>query len=1093
MWRALLAAVAASGGLPLARAAVPTYPPQAVSFADHDLDQGQLGGPVEFVRAITEVEITYYAVFFGSSPTVTLSLLANIPKTGNPRVNLGYNFPLPAGATHFIVYSANAEGVAWGASASCALRDRAVPPTPPTGLFFDDLDYNISDIGGTVTLGRASDEALVTHYAVYFGSGPSTLMQALPGGLVPKATDPLRLVVANDTSVPDGATHLLAYTWNSDGNSQAPASLALRDRALPVHAATSIAFYDTDLGVAEVSGTITIGKASDEGVISAYVVYFARGASGPIDALLGTAAKTGADVTLYIGPDVMVPPGVSHVLVRTRSVDGEMAQGISTPIVDRAVPVHAASSVQFIDTDIDRYQLDGTVTIGAATNQSDITYYAIFFADEAYFRVGSALASLPKGPAVLAHALPLDTPLPPTARHLLVLGGNADGIALPVNGRAIALVDRAVPLNVPVSVAFTDQDTDPGEISGAVTMQRAIDESDVDSYAVYFGTAAPAVAASKYSASPVGAVVKSSLSSGYASFPIGSATPIPAGVTHFLVFSKNADGEIRTGLSVEIVDRTGDFPTTMVSALSLFDIDTTMHEIGGPLTWYEPASTAGLVSYGVYLAVDAAGTLRKLLASVAIGATLFEVPTNTYLKATGGVNYTHLLVYTRNTFGEALTGADLTIVDRALPTALVIDLAFLDQDAAVGFVGGQVVWTLPPNPALPVRFTAFDVQLADRGSGATLALGQAVATASVLAIPSGTGVENYTHVEVYAKNGVGRALVGAAVPLVDVFLPPSAVSLMQFFDQDLGAGELGGQVSWVEPPDRHLVDVYRVYLEASLHDGLAGERTLVGESPAGSTTFEIPFDTPMRNFTEVVVVAANAVGESIKYANVTIDDRTADSCPADYGHGQASSRWRLVAGPVDSEWRVRSLKLYSDALCAEALPTVPRGWPRRPRQLEGRPFASPPDFRNLHEIFMEQALPAVWRDGAKLPVDADAAGPWWSSGGPCVDLLNRSESGPVDFSPEDSACYIGFTWEANTFVKEGRVVGSTEFLVRSEKKVHCVEVVQSRQAGEFATQVALQWFDAARNGYRTLMQRRTSVGGLLQMSYQRVLAAECSR
>ena len=69
-------------------------------------------------------------------------------------------------------------------------------------------------------------------------------------------------------------------------------------------------------------------------------------------------------------------------------------------------------------------------------------------------------------------------------------------------------------------------------------------------------------------------------------------------------------------------------------------------------------------------------------------------------------------------------------------------------------------------------------------------------------------------------------------------------------------------------------------------------------------------------------------------------------------------------------------------------------------------------------------------------------------------------------------------------------MGSTGRVEKSLHAVHCVEIVQSSSLGEYASEIALQWYDSGRNIYRTLLKRQVG-GGRIAISYQGVLAAEC--
>lgn len=1072
-------------------AAVPVHLPGPLSFYDHDPDAGEIGGVFEFIKASSEVDITHYVTYFGSSSTAKLWPLVNISATGlDPEFDIPMNTAVPridgVTATHLLTFSANAEGEG-PTGTSMALHDRAVPVQGPAGLEFEDEDYQHGKLGGRVTVHRASHEADVSAYALYFGSGPSSLLSAAAVSIpLPSGAGPVTCDLPNGTVIPTGATHLLAYTWNADGLVLVPAALQLRDRALPDQPATAVAFQDSDLGRGEISGLVVIGRASSELLVAGYAVYFARGAAGPVAALLGVQPSTGADVAFLIPADTPLPAGVTHLLVLTRNQDGQMATGLSTPIVDRSVPVHPARSLAFDDLDLDVGELAGTITVSCAANESDLLFYAVFFADRSLQPLPQApVANFTKGPCELNHTLEEPTTLPAGAVHLLVLSGNGDGLM--AAGASTPLLDRAVPVNPPVHVEFVDSDTDAGELGGSVTVLRSSNEEDVTSYVAYYGTSSSATAASIHSA--IGMAAVGGLAGSFAVFPVFPNSLVPAGATHFLAFSRNADGDGRVGISTPIVDRTAAFPSVAVTGISFQDYDPDLGTIGGPVSWLEPSSTLGLTAYTVFLAADATGTLQQEVGSTtSVGGPgqhqTITLPAGTAL-ATASSALTHIIVYTNNYHGRG-PGRALPILDRALPTASVGSLSFSDLDPELGRVGGEVRWVAPANPNVASQFTDYAVYFAeDLHMAGRVKQGEVPVGVNLLVIHLGTELHNFTHLAVCTKNDVGEALSCPVVAMQDRILPSAVVERLQFFDQDLGTGELGGSVAWTEPEDKAWVERYVAYLVDA-----EGRRSLLGEAPVGSSSVSVPFDTALANFSVLAVLAANAVGEALVNTSLAIVDRTVQSCPASIGHGMASSRWRIAAGAVAVAWRLRAVRFFEDALCTHQLPTLPTAWPRRPRQTLGRPFASPPVMANLHELFRTGAgTRPVWANATELAGGASRVA-WWSTGGPCFDPNGTEKAAEVPSL--DAQCSVGFSWESDSFVKDdGQISGSSGTIQASQKAVHCVEVNQADTLGHYAQSLALQWYDEMRSEYRTLLQRSTAHGGWVQMAYQQVLAMEC--
>eukprot|EP00927_Polykrikos_kofoidii_P056152 TRINITY_DN50319_c0_g1_i1.p1 TRINITY_DN50319_c0_g1~~TRINITY_DN50319_c0_g1_i1.p1 ORF type:complete len:1096 (-),score=159.74 TRINITY_DN50319_c0_g1_i1:25-3312(-) len=1062
---------------------VPRFSPGIPSFYDLDPGGGQISGTVEFPAAADEADITSYNVYFGISPTSPTLLLVVLPKTGmDPEYFIPMHTLVPTfsgkAATHILAFSANADGEDVSGS-SVAFHDRAVPTHGPQSITFIDTDYSYLQIGGRVTVQRAIDEQNVTMYAIYIGTGPSSPSSLVTSIPVPSAdsTDsivhefPLGYVIAVES------THLIAYTANIDGMTTSPSSIRLVDRAFPEHNATSIQFLDRDLAKGEISGDVSIGKASSEVIISHYSIYFSASSSGPAGQLVASLPATGDDLVYNIPPDTAVPAGMSYLLVLTSNAHAEMPVGSACHIVDRFIPVDRATGLSFLDEDLDGGEIAGTLTVSRAADETDITRYAVFFADMTLMPLGSPIFEWDRSSIGLNFSIADGTLVPGTAEYLLVLTGSEDGFM--THGLSEPLVDRALPRNPPASVQFIDEDTDAGQLSGHVTVSRSAVETDVAFYSVYYGSGGSAVESSKLNS--LGTVSLGTLGSGIPEIIIAPNTLIPPGVTHILAFSGNAVGEVRVGVSTVLVDRTGDFPVATVTSVSFIDVDFTEGEIGGAVSWFEPSNNAGLLHYTVYLARDSSGANRQQVGTVVtVGTGIAHVEPDTVLGS-----FTHIIVHTNNFFGEG-PGVATTIVDRALPVAQVSALVFTDLDPDINSVGGVLQWNIPSNPSRPSQFSSFVAYFSINSGGDNLQyIGEVPAGVSALSVPHGTelGTTNFSHLFVFAKNAVGEALVGVGVEIRDVFLPQVSVDNLNFFDQDLASGELGGEVGWTELAGAVAVGVtsYRVFLADSVVS--FANRLMLGEVPFAVSKLLVPFDTPIGNWTWIVVVAANQVGEALVNSSLRIVDRTVQSCPARLTHSFRSSRWRVLAGTTSSPWRLRKVHFFEDSLCTVRLPTVPGGWPRRPRQAHGSPFANSAADRHLHDIF---------KPDDKAPKRNTTEGSWWSTGSSCVATDgNKTFGDPAIFG--GSACYVGFSWESDTFVDvSGRVSGRKALVESTAKAVHCVIIEQAEEYGHFASNLVVQWYDMDRQQYRKLLEGRFSRGGECRMAYEAVLASECS-
>lgn len=214
-----------------------------------------------------------------------------------------------------------------------------------------------------------------------------------------------------------------------------------------------------------------------------------------------------------------------------------------TPGVQSGVPVHLPQAVTFTDTDTTEGELGGTVAITKATDESDITHYAIWLGTGENTPV-TELATLPKTGGNLTFLIPANTAKGANT-HLIVYAKNATGLS--TTGYALTLTDViAVPANAPAGVAFTDTDTDTGKLGGDIVITKASSETDVTHYVLYFGTS------TTVKTTEIAQLPKSGSNITF-TLPAGTAK---GSNTHILAYTKNAGGLCATPANVAITDVT---------------------------------------------------------------------------------------------------------------------------------------------------------------------------------------------------------------------------------------------------------------------------------------------------------------------------------------------------------------------------------------------------------------------------------------------------------------------------------------------------------------------------------------------------------
>ncbi len=100
----------------------------------------------------------------------------------------------------------------------------------PRAVYFTDGDMDEGEIGGTVTIRKADDETSITHYVVYYGDGTRIRLggEAAIAEIAKTGSD-VSCAIPDDTSLPEGATHILAFAKTAAGEVENPVAVALND------------------------------------------------------------------------------------------------------------------------------------------------------------------------------------------------------------------------------------------------------------------------------------------------------------------------------------------------------------------------------------------------------------------------------------------------------------------------------------------------------------------------------------------------------------------------------------------------------------------------------------------------------------------------------------------------------------------------------------------------------------------------------------------------------------------------------------------------------------------------------------------------
>ena len=103
------------------------------------------------------------------------------------------------------------------------------PSATASSLSFSDTYDRKDKLGGTVSIGRATDESTVESYVLYWGSSSTTKQSTTAIATITRTGSNLSYTITGGTALPSGATHLLVYTSNSNGENTTPVATTITD------------------------------------------------------------------------------------------------------------------------------------------------------------------------------------------------------------------------------------------------------------------------------------------------------------------------------------------------------------------------------------------------------------------------------------------------------------------------------------------------------------------------------------------------------------------------------------------------------------------------------------------------------------------------------------------------------------------------------------------------------------------------------------------------------------------------------------------------------------------------------------------------
>ncbi len=626
----------------------------------------------------------------------------------------------------FLILAITLAGGCTNKKSSSESEASTAPTAKALGVALTDTNATANALSGTIRITKATDESSLTSYAVYLGSESSPKATLVAD--IAKTGSNLSYATTSALTYSETTAYLLSvYTKNGGTESQTPVQAEVFDATatLPTFTASTMTFADEDYrsGYVEGYGIISYGKPDSTnssgsnryqptGVdAKTFALFWGSDASTKLayDAWLGSVDidSSQAITEFFFTEPVSIPTGATHILACPQNENefaGEGASCGSVAISDSALtdgrPTFKAAGVSFQDEDTDTNEISGTIKITKAADETSITHYTAYFADEnGKALTGGAIGSpVAKTGSDVTVAIGANTAIPQYAKSISVYTKNATG-EMPV-GKAVWLEDLkgTVPTVVATSGSFTDVDPKAGKIAGTLKFTSPV-ETTITGYSLYFGSSETSPIGNK----EVTALGLAGGASTAVNFEVPPGTDLPAGVTHVLIYTKNQYGRATTPLAVAITDvvaSAGGAPANIPGKIEFEDIDMTAGKVGGVIKIKKASDETDITHYVVYYSTNDFTAKTSLTEVTKTGADL-SITVSPSVDYVAGLK---LMVVTKNATAEAAAGPKMDVEDKVIETitgiggsqnyVLVLNKNG-EQDA-----GGESIGTGYPNVSL---------------------------------------------------------------------------------------------------------------------------------------------------------------------------------------------------------------------------------------------------------------------------------------------------------------------------------------------------------------------------------------------------------
>lgn len=680
---------------------------------------------------------------------------------------------------------------------------------------------------GTIRIGRASDESDLEQYRLYWSADGKTKLNNLNAiKILTKTGSDLYDTLSTPLTIPTGAECLLVLT----SNYYAEMAYGISSDLPLINMAAGLNLNLTKAGDNLVGGSITILKAADESQLTNYNLYWG---SDPITKLPGngmiaSVAKTGSNLVYALNPPVTRPANASYVLVLAAIGQSEMDYGVSAGIP----PLNAATSIELDMTGLAGNQISGSITVNPAIDTSDLSVYNLYWGSNSTTKLINTplIASLTKSSSLVYH-FPNGATLPTDANNVLVFTANTQAeMSTCVNAPVPPLYPA---MSVTISVS---ENTDSNTVSGNINLIKALDETTITEYRLYWSTDG----VSKLTSNPFGVLSKNGMNQSYTL----SSVALPDNTSYVLVLTANTATEMTTGVSAAI--------TTLDSAagvtLALSKADNGL--VGGSITVLRAPDETSINQYDVYWSTDGINPLTLIANPTKTGSNItlnlsppISRPNNAY----------YVMVLTRGNGVEAGNGVSAGIPPLNMAKSISQNLG----SNATGNLTGSLTVTRADDES---DLSDYNLYWSTDGQNKTNA-NALIATLPknsnlIYSFPDGVTLPNNTnYVLVLTKNAQAEMTQG-----VNTALPPlvSAASV-SLSNMNLDANnKISGNITIGRASDESNITQYLIYWSADGNNPLSGTSSPIVTLPkTGSLSYTLPPTDLPANAAYVLVLTAN--------------------------------------------------------------------------------------------------------------------------------------------------------------------------------------------------------------------------------------------